>query len=58
LRVSFPSQLRAKFETPSWKQRIDVASGFSGLAVERNNDGAQRNAGEFLRRCSKEINFV
>jgi len=27
-------------------------------AVERNNDGAQRNAGEFLRRCSKEINFV
>jgi len=28
------------------------------LAVERNNDGAQRNAGEFLRRCSKEINFV
>jgi hypothetical protein len=30
LRVSFPSQLRAKFETPSWKQRIDDASGFSG----------------------------
>ena len=28
------------------------------LAVERNNDGARRNAGEFLRRCSKEINFV